>query len=102
MTEVLFPFETPGNRRLSVDRPRYWKLVSDTLAQVFHAAPEIESAERYRTQIEEESPPGERLALYHASPLQVAADLAGVVDRAITDEEVRRYLELERASLDRG
>lgn len=101
MTEIGFLFrDRAGDRRLADDRGRFWGLVRDTLVQVFHADERNESWQSYRRTIEEDASPGERIAVYHSSPLQIAADLAGVVGRQISEAEQARYLELQRKSLE--
>lgn len=100
MTEIGFLFrDRAGDRRLADDRGRFWHLVRETLVHVFHVDARDESWQSYRRTIEEEASPGERIAVYHCSPLQIAADLAGVVDRPISEAEQARYLDLQRTSL---
>ena len=89
---------TRGERALALDRSRFWTLVAATLTQVFRTDGGEALAKSYRIEVEEEASPRERLLTYHTSPLQIAADLAGV-QREITGDERKRYLDLQKASL---
>src|SRR5271166_3063771 len=71
-------------------RERFWALVRNTLS-VFDVDPGL--ADEYRHELED-APVGERIAAYHASPLSIAADLAGWSE-SIPDEMLRKFLELQ-------
>ena len=73
------------------ERQQFWALVRDTL-RVFDADPRL--ADEYRHELEHASV-GERIAAYHASPLTIAADLAGWVE-PIPNEMLGKFLELQR------
>jgi hypothetical protein len=78
------------------DRERFWTLVRKTL-QAFKADPK--QADEYRRGLEN-ARPGERIAVYHTSPLSIAADLAGrPLSEPIPAEVLRQYLELQRIYL---
>ncbi len=70
----------------------YWRLVEETLGQVFGIG-DAEAAARVRALIDRlaSTPPRERLLGFHAEPFSVAANLAGVV---ATDAQERQYLAL--------
>lgn len=100
MTEMGFlRTDRMEDRRLADDRGRFWALVRDTLVRVFDTEEPEQAWRNYRRVVEEEASPGERIAVYHSSPLQIAADLAGVSGRPISEAEQARYLELQRTSL---
>lgn len=74
------------------ERERFWNLVRNTL-KIFDADPQ--RADEYRQKLKD-ARVGERIAVYHTSPLSIAADLAGWME-SIPDEKLRRFLELQRA-----
>lgn len=106
--DTLFPVE---------HRQEFWKLVRKTLTEVFSCKPDL--ADLYQKKVESDaddqlfvtgassgvSPQksvrdlpvsiGERIATYHASPLSIAADLAGFKG-PIPDEKLRKFLILQR------
>jgi 5,6,7,8-tetrahydromethanopterin hydro-lyase len=73
------------------ERERFWALVRNTL-KVFDADPQW--ADEYRHELKDAGA-GELIAVYHASPLSIAADLAGWSE-PIPDEKLRKFLELQR------
>ncbi len=88
-----------AERRLAGDAARFWQLVMDTFCKIFDQHdPGI--VERYRQEVDRDGSRQERLLVYHSSPLQIAADLAGVTDRQISGDEQAEYIELQRASLE--
>lgn len=72
------------------ERERFWGLVKDAL-EIFGAGSGL--GETYRIKLDS-APPGERIAVYHTSPLHIAADLAGVAK--IEEPSLTRYLALQR------
>lgn len=67
---------------------KYWDLVKRTLDEVFQHS--TKPAEHLRWAMSD-WPPEEQLLLYHAEPLNVAADLAG---RRPSDAEIKAYRHL--------
>ncbi|HEX5327389.1 MAG TPA: hypothetical protein VFW75_12025 [Acetobacteraceae bacterium] len=71
---------------------RYWQRVKDILGQVFQVNDTRADEARMKLgELERRTP---QTVFYHADPLEVAADLAGRRDRAITPEEKERYQQL--------
>ena len=68
------------------DAEKYWELVKKTLDEVFQK--DTGSADDLRRDVWT-SPPDEQWQFYHAEPLDVAADLAGIEE--ITEEDVQDY-----------
>ena len=77
------------------ERQQFWALVRETL-RVFDADSRL--ADEYRQELEQASV-GERIAAYHASPLTIAADLAGWVE-PIPNEMLGKFLELQRRNFE--
>jgi len=73
------------------ERERFWTLVRNTL-KIFDVDPQ--RADEYREKLRE-ARTGERIAVYHTSPLSIAADLAGW-SKPIPDEKLAKFLELQR------
>ncbi len=71
------------------DADRYWRLVRKTLEEVFGKNPN--SVGPLRRDVGT-SPPDEQWSFYHAEPLDVAADLAGI--GGITEEHVKKYRQI--------
>lgn len=71
------------------DADRYWRLVKKTLEEVFGGKPN--SADKLRRDVGT-SPPDEQWSFYHAEPLDVAADLAGI--GGITKKDVKKYRDI--------
>ena len=59
------------------DEGKYWEIVSDTLREVFQASNDRMDDLRATVQ---RLPEEDRVLFYHAEPLDVAADLAGVTE----------------------
>jgi hypothetical protein len=90
------------------DRERFWKLVEMTITQVFDGKPQ--TADNYRRQIEGGSDDrwprdggrapslGEWIAVYHASPLSIAADLSGW-RKPVPKNMLHQFLRLQREIL---
>lgn len=72
------------------DREQFWELVRNTL-RLFDVSPDL--SEEYRRKLRN-ARAGERIAVYHTSPLVIAADLAG--RSSISEATLRGYLELQR------
>lgn len=73
-------------------KENYWKLVSDTV-QLLGADPNL--AKEYREEIEGPGVhPGEKIAVYHTSPLSIALDLAGW-SKQVPDSELTEYFRLQ-------
>jgi hypothetical protein len=74
---------------------QYWRRVKWTLAEIFHVDKRL--ADQARARLHELRESGNansaRVIFYHASPLEVAADLAGRKTYEITAEERQRYFE---------
>jgi hypothetical protein len=77
------------------EQERFWTLVRRTL-KVFGADPQ--RAEEYRRKLKD-ARTGERIAVYHTSPLSIAADLAGW-SGPIPKDKLRSFLELQRQYAD--
>jgi hypothetical protein len=73
------------------EQERFWALVRNTL-RLFDAEPA--RAVKYRDALKG-ARVGERIAVYHTSPLSIAADLVGWYE-PIPPEMLHRYLELQR------
>lgn len=91
--------ESEADRRLFAGLGDFWDLAAATLEQVFHEPEARSRVDQYRRVVEGETPPGERLLVYHDSPLQIAADLAGVEE--VGEEQARRFLVLQDAARSR-
>lgn len=77
---------------------RYWQAVHRTLCEIFGTPSEEarQLIDAYRAQLWDDAEPLERLLAFHAEPLDVAADLAGV--ESPTDSQGRAYDELVRGA----
>lgn len=73
------------------NKDAYWRLVDLTLEQVFNGNPADARAFRLRL---DSAPPEEQTIFYHAEPLDVAADIADVVQA--TPQQVANYNNLAR------
>lgn len=81
----------------------YWQVVDKTLRDVFCGTEEAyrearDRLEELRGRLEklEGRQQGTKGKLFQTEPLTVAGDLAGQGDRALTPEEVHRYLQIKR------
>lgn len=73
-------------------RDEYWNYVKETLDRVFKKDASLaDEAKRKLDYLEAEK--GRHTIFYHASPLEIAADLAGAAQ--ITPEQKAAYLELQ-------
>jgi hypothetical protein len=70
----------------------YWKVVRDTVTDVFHGDPDRVGFVRERVQ---GSPEGTQEKFYQTDPFGVAADIAGRQD-AGTQDEWRKYLRIRQ------
>ncbi len=76
--------------------PQYWSWVEECLREVFHKSKaEIQQAVQRSREGFGKAPDDEALMLYHTSPLQLAAILAGVTDRPLTADELLAYAKLQ-------
>ncbi len=73
----------------------FWRIVSRVLKDIFNADPSLaeKSRQRLRQLQDTAGTRAPRSIFYHASPLEVAADLAGRKSDEITAEERKRYFE---------
>jgi hypothetical protein len=87
----------------------YWKFVEVCLTRIFHQsdADAKQAISRMRQNLGEATSekaawksPDRSLAVFHDSPLQTAAILAGVSRRPLTQEELVAYAELQNDDLD--
>ena len=73
----------------------YWRFVEICLREVFHeTSVEADNAVATIRKRLEKLPDDRALLLYHDSPLQTAATLAGAANRPLTPEELLTYEEL--------
>jgi hypothetical protein len=68
----------------------YWRFLEVCLREVFHRHDADSAVSRLRERVRE-LPANDALFVYHDSPLQTAALLAGAADRPLTDEELLAY-----------
>ena len=73
----------------------FWRVVEQTLGTVFREAKADSIVHDYRREVDREAPGLEQIALYHSSPLSVAADLAGWTGE-ISDCDLDTYLTIQR------
>jgi hypothetical protein len=93
MPEVTDPNE-PEPLETKRDYPveGYWRVVGDTVSDVFHGDPDGVRRARERVR---KSAPGTQEKFYQTDPFGVAADIAGRTD-AGTEDEWRDYLRIRR------
>lgn len=71
----------------------YWKLVEETLQEVFNKGfDKLRECKELQSKVNE-GERKERQIFYHAEPLDVAADLAG---EPLTPEQVDKYLDIAK------
>jgi type VI protein secretion system component VasK len=98
MSFRLSPTERAKTVRLDEELPasfrdKYWGHVRETLVRVFKK--DVSLADNARHKLDQlEAEKGHHTVFYHASPLEVAADLAEVAQ--ITPEQKAAYLELQQ------
>jgi hypothetical protein len=73
----------------------FWRVVQQTLGTVFNEARAASMVQDYRREVDRKATGLEQVALYHSSPLSVAADLAGWSDE-ISDRALETYLSIQR------
>lgn len=73
----------------------FWRVVQQTLETVFHAPEAASIVHDYRTEVDRDASGLEQIALYHSSPLSVAADLAGWSDE-IPERVLETYFSIQR------
>jgi hypothetical protein len=77
------------------DREHYWNCVRETLREVFCKDEAL--ADQAKSRLERFERDSEPLTLfYHATPLEIAADLAGQTNAQITPDQRRWYQQLLR------
>jgi hypothetical protein len=92
--ETVFATRENFDERFSAEaRGRFWTLVRDTVKKVFEADPGL--ADDYQRDMDCKASAWERIAVYHTSPLSIAADLAGW-RQPIPDEKMLVFLNLQR------
>jgi hypothetical protein len=97
MLSRLSPTERARTVRLDEELPdtfrnEYWSYVKETLERVFETDPSrADEARRKLDHLEAEK--GHHTIFYHASPLEIAADLAGAGQ--VTPEQKEAYLGLQ-------
>ena len=70
-------------------RDTYWEQVARSMERVFGKNRAL--ADTYRQEIER-APASEQILVYHQEPIEVAADLAGIIE--ITPDHQRIYIEI--------
>jgi hypothetical protein len=81
--------------RIEAQQLWFWRVVQQTIETVFHDAEAASIVHSYREEVDRKASGLEQIALYHSSPLSVAADLAGWSDE-IPDRALDAYLVIQR------
>lgn len=77
----------------SVHVDAYWNAVRETLRTVFGEMDAASLAASARERLERAAPETRQI-FYHASPVQVASDLAGVTETGLSGRQLSRYREI--------
>jgi hypothetical protein len=80
---------------IEAQRLWFWRVVQLTLEAVFHEKDAVSILGDYRMEADREASGLEQTALYHSSPLSVAADLANWTDE-ISDSMLDTLLAIQR------
>jgi hypothetical protein len=76
----------------------FWRVVQQTLETVFHEKGAASIVSDYRREVDREASGLEQIALYHSSPLSVAADLADSTD-TIPHPALEIYLKIQHEAV---
>jgi hypothetical protein len=80
---------------IEAQRLWFWRVVQQTLGTVFQEAEAPSIVRDYRREVDRKASGLEQIALYHSSPLSVAADLAGWSDE-IPDRALETYFSIQQ------
>jgi len=89
---LLVSYEQFGT--IAAQQQWFWRVLEQTIERVFDEEDAASIVDDYRRQIDRESSGLEQIALYHSSPLSVAADLMDWT-HDISEEKLQTFLKIQ-------